>query len=279
MEPLLAKLPSDSEVKNPATEWSDVAGMEELKLLIEEEIILPITHWETYQKYQVHPPNGILLYGPPGCGKTFIARRIADRIGRAFVEVTPSDIASIYVHGTQGRIRNMFDDAKKQAPAVIFFDEIDAMIPKRDSDVGHHYSSETNEFLTQLNECHKNKLLVIGATNRPERIDPAALRPGRMDRVVYVPPPDQVSREELFRLYLRDRPVATTLDYEKLADEAKGYSCADIENAVNHSARLAARGEELITMRHIFEALEKHQSTIRDADLKAFEKFRGVDAN
>src|ERR1019366_4691819 len=151
--------------------------MRDLKAMLERDVVLPLQEPEIYARYRLGLPNGILLYGPPGCGKTFIARKLAEVAGFNFMEVTPGDLASIYVHGTQGKIAELFARAQKQTPCMIFFDELDAMVPNRGgNDVGHHYSSEVNEFLVRLNECGRNGILVIGATNQPEHIDAAVLR-------------------------------------------------------------------------------------------------------
>src|ERR1700722_1024488 len=144
----------------PRTAWGGVAGMRELKVMLERDVILPLQEPEIYARYRLDLPNGILLYGPPGCGKTFIARKLAEVSGFSFMEVKPGDLASIYVHGTQGMIAELFDKARKQAPCMIFFDELDAMVPNRGGGtVGHHYASEVNEFLVQLNGCSKKKIL------------------------------------------------------------------------------------------------------------------------
>ncbi len=197
--------------------WEGVAGMRELKAMLERDVILPLQEPEIYERYRLDLPNGILLYGPPGCGKTFIARKLAEVADFFFFEVKPGDLASSYVHGTQGRINTLFKNARKKAPCMLFFDELDAMIPNRSDDhLGHHYASEVNEFLVQLNACNQDRLLVIGATNLPNRIDPAARRPGRLDKKFFVGPPDYEARVELLRLGIKGRPKET-LDLHDLA--------------------------------------------------------------
>jgi len=233
------KLTPDGEGKPSRTAWGGVAGMRDLKAMLERDVILPLQEPEIYAHYRLNLPNGILLYGPPGCGKTFIARKLAEVAGFSFIEVKPGDLASIYVHGTQGKIAEIFAAARKQVPCMIFFDELDAMVPKRSGDsVGHHYASEVNEFLVQLNECGRNKILIIGATNLPDRIDPAVLRPGRLDKKFFVGPPDYEARVELLRLCMANRPQEA-MDWHDCAAELENYTCAEIEFIVNEAARSA----------------------------------------
>ena len=138
--------------KNPI-QWEGVAGMRELKLVLEADVIMPFLEPDIYRRYRVPLPNGILFYGPPGCGKTFIARKLASMLKYNFIELKPADLASIYVHGTQGKIGDTFREAEAGGPTLLFFDEIDAFIPPRNRESSHHYSAEVNEFLAQMNEC------------------------------------------------------------------------------------------------------------------------------
>ena len=242
------------EVKPPRTDWDGVAGMRDLKAILERDVILPLQEPEIYAHYRLSLPNGILLYGPPGCGKTFIARKLAAVAGFSFIEVKPGDLASIYVHGTQKKVAELFADARKQVPCMLFFDELDAMVPNRgDSSVGHHYASEVNEFLVQLNECGRNRILVIGATNLPERIDPAVLRPGRLDKKFFVGPPDFEARMELLRLCMANRPQED-IDWQDCAGELENYTCAEIEFIVNEAARAALAQNRAITAGDILHA-------------------------
>ena len=223
-------------------------------MALERDVILPLREPELYERYKVSLPNGILLYGPPGCGKTFIARKLADHMDFHFVEIKPSDLASIYVHGGQQLIAKMFDSAKKNAPSILFIDELDALAPNREGfDVGHHYQAEVNELLVQLNECAKKDILVIGATNFLSNIDKAVQRPGRLDKKIFIGPPDFEARYELLQIYLKERPLKN-IDWAKLAEETEIYTCAEIEELANESARIALADRRNIETQDIINA-------------------------
>lgn len=218
--------------------WKGVAGMRELKAILERDVILPMSEPKLYKRYRLTLPNGILLYGPPGCGKTFIAQKLGTILRFFFAEIKPSDLGSIYVHGTQEKIGKLFAKAREKAPCLLFFDELDALLPARSEGVGHHYAAEVNEFLTHLNKAANHRILVVGATNRLDKIDPAAMRPGRFDKKIYVGSPDLEARTQLLRLYMADRPQEK-IDFIRIARESEGYTCAEIEHIVNESARRA----------------------------------------
>lgn len=231
-------------------EWEGVAGMRELKLTLENDIILPFMEPDLYKQYRVPILNGVLFYGPPGCGKTFVARKLADIIKFNFMELKPSDLASIYVHGTQEKIGTTFRRAEEQRPAILFFDEIEAFIPSREAEVGHHYSAEVNEFLAEMNDCAGRGILIIGATNYLDRVDVSARRPGRFDKKIYVGPPDLEARIEAVKLYMKGRPQEA-IDYCALLDGKELYSYADLELVVNEAAREALKTQDSIGERHL----------------------------
>ena len=169
--------------------FKKVVGMHDLKQMIRDEVIDLLKDPESFKDYGIEPPNAILFYGPPGGGKTFFAEKLAEEIGFNFIKVSPSDVGSKYVHGGQEKIKQLFDFAKENSPTVLFLDEIDALIPGREnSEIGHHYASEVNEWLVQFNNCGEQDVFIIAATNKMDKIDSAVLRAGRLDRHYYVGP-------------------------------------------------------------------------------------------
>jgi AAA+ superfamily predicted ATPase len=227
----------------------NVAGMHLLKELLVREVVNPIRNPEPYLKYGLSIPNGILLYGPPGCGKTYIARQLADELGHYFLELIPSELASPYIHQSVIKIRDVFDTAAEHAPSVLFIDEFEALVPAR-ADLGGHQqykSEEVNEFLAHLNECSEKRIFVIAATNEPHKIDVAVRRTGRLDKLIYVGPPDGEARREMLALHLRGRPISGDLILDRLAQALEGYSASDLRFLVDEAAREALKSSAPIS--------------------------------
>ena len=241
-----------------------VAGMHALKDLLRREVVSPVRNPEPYRRYGLSIPNGILLFGPPGCGKTYIARQLAEELGHYFVEIIPSEVASPYVHQTVMRIRDLFDDAAEQAPAVVFIDEFEALVPARAGLGGHqqYKAEEVNEFLAHLNSCSQKQIFVIAATNQPDKIDPAVRRTGRLDKLIYVGPPDAEARREMLALHLEGRPVAVDFDLGALADALEGYSASDIRFLVDEAARGALKRLKDITNESFRSAMARIQPSV-----------------
>ncbi|MDB5184370.1 MAG: hypothetical protein JWN38_178 [Candidatus Saccharibacteria bacterium] len=256
-----------------------VAGMSALKGLLFEDVIKPLQDPEKYAKFKISVPNGILLYGPPGCGKTFIVRKLAEELGYNFFEVKHSDIASSYIHGTVGKVGKLFEIAKLKAPSLVFIDEIEGLIPKRES-LGsemQYKQEEVNEFLMQLNDAGQNNILVVAATNRPQLIDTALLRAGRMDKRIFVPPPDDEARHDLFKLFLSDRPIGE-IDYDKLSELTANYVSSDIELVANEAARMAVmQDKEVIEQAMLEETIKKITPSVNADEMVHYQKFTDVE--
>lgn len=215
----------------------EVAGMSDLKALFRRDFIRIVRNPKVAQAYGIKPSNCTLLYGPQGCGKTFIAEKAAQESGLKYKIVNPSELGSIYVHGSQQKIAELFAEAEKNGPMILIFDEFDAIVPKRDSDLNGNQANEVNEMLTQLNNCASRGIYVLATTNRPSLLDPAIMRKGRIDRTVYVSLPDKEARAELFRIEIEKRPNIG-IDYELLAKATENYTGSDIAFIVEESARL-----------------------------------------
>ena len=251
-----------------------IAGMKELKAQLQLDVIDALHNPEEYARYGVTIPNGMLLYGPPGCGKTFFAKHFAEEVGFNFMLITPSALKSKYVNATQENIAKMFEEAEKNAPTIIFIDEINELLPNRDSDVHEMAKSATNEILAQMDRTGEKGIFVIGATNYPEMIDPAMLRAGRLDKKFYLPPPDAEARKEIFEMYLKNRPLDFGIDYEHLSMLTENYVSADIEFLVNEASRLALREKSRITLSILENVIKSTKPSISLSELQKYEKAR-----
>ena len=255
--------------------FADVAGMRELKEQLQSDVIDLLNDPEQAKALGLSIPNGLLFYGPPGCGKTYFAEKFAEEAACNYMYVRCSDVASPYIHGGQGKIAAVFDEARKNAPTILFLDEIDAMIRSRNKQDNASMAGEVNEFLTQLNNCGACGVIVIGATNKPTEIDEAALRSGRLELKYYIPNPDLETRMQLFKIQLKDRKVDFGLDYEHLAKLTENYISADIKLVVDTAARLVFRRKlGKITMSVLEEAIKDVKPSISLEALKQHEMIR-----
>lgn len=254
--------------------FSAIAGMQELKEQLRLDVIDALHNPEEYAKYGVTIPNGMLLYGPPGCGKTFFAKHFAEEVGFNFMLVTPSTLKSRYVNATQENIGKMFQEAEKDAPTIIFIDELNELVPNRDSEVHEMSKSAVNEMLAQMDRTGEKGIFIIGATNYPNMIDPAILRAGRLDKKFYLPPPDFEARKAMFEMYLRNRPLDFGMDYDQLANLTEYYVSADIELLVNEASRLALKTKTRISMKILEEVIKNTRASVPLKELKKYELIR-----
>ena len=236
--------------------------MEQLKDDLMKRVIWVLKDREKAEKYRLTPPNGMILYGPPGCGKTFFAEKFAEESNFNFTIVNGSDLGSSYLHGTQGKIAALFEKAQKNAPSIICFDEFDSFVPSRSTMAAEHRPEEINEFLSQLNNCSKKGIFVIGTTNRIDMIDPAVLRRGRMDLHIEIPAPDERTREEIFKIHLKGRPVADDINYQELAQLTDNYASSDIAFIVNESAMMAALADIPIGQQQLVNSIKSNPSSL-----------------
>ena len=268
-------------VKDTGVSMNDVAGLKEAKEEIVQKVIEPNKHPEIFKRFNKSKGGGILLYGVPGTGKTMLAQAIAHEIDAKFFSVKCSDILSKWVGDAEHNIRNLFKEAKKYPNSIIFFDEFEAIAPKRDT-----YSTVMKrvvpELLTQIQgfEKNENNLIVIAATNRPWDIDSAFLRPGRFDRRIYVPLPDYEAREAIVKNKLKDIPCDESLDYETIVDTTEGFNGADVTAFCEKLKDLAIARElreqepSSINNSDVYVASKLIHSSVQPEDLKKFADYQ-----
>jgi len=265
-------------VEVPEVHWSDIGGLESAKQELREVVEWPLKYSDVFQKMGVEPPKGVLLFGPPGTGKTLLAKAVATESGANFIAIRGPEVLSKWVGESEKAIRDVFRRAREVAPVVVFFDEIDAIAPAR----GYSFDSGVtdrivNQLLTEMDGLVPlNNVVVLAATNRPDIVDPALMRPGRFDRIIYVPPPDKDSRKQIFQVHLRKVPLANDVDIDRLADLTEGYTGADIA-AVVREAVFAKLREKLepgpVEWRHFQQALKKVKPSLTREDVARYEQM------
>jgi transitional endoplasmic reticulum ATPase len=243
--------------------WDDIGGLDDVKQHLKEAVEWPLKNPEIFSRLGIKPPKGILLYGPPGCGKTLLARAVATESEANFISIKGPEVFSKWVGESEKAIREVFRKARMAAPAVIFFDEMDSLTPRRglgfsDSGVSERVISQ---LLTEMDGIVTlQDIVVIAATNRPDMVDPAVLRPGRFDRLIYVPEPDEKSRLQIFKIYTKDMPLTKDVDLNQLTIMTKYYSGADIESlcreAAMHALRRDVKAKE-VTMKDFQDAMKE----------------------
>jgi len=266
-------------VEIPNVTWEQIGGLEDLKQKLIESVDWPLSHPKIFKRMGISPPRGILLYGPPGCGKTLLARAVATETKANFISIKGPELLSKYVGESEKAIREVFRKAKMAAPCIIFFDEFDSIAPSRGRHTTDSGVSEKvlSQFLTELDGLEvKKDIIVIAATNRPDILDPALIRPGRIDRILLVPAPDEDGRQQILKIFTKDMPLAANIDLNKLNKMLDGFTGADVETLCREAGMIALR-ENLrarkITEEHFKMAVESLYPSITPEIIKWYEDF------
>ncbi|MEL9999273.1 MAG: CDC48 family AAA ATPase [Thermoplasmata archaeon] len=260
-------------IEVPNVKWDDIGGLENVKQELIEAVEMPIKQPEKFKKMGIRPPKGILLYGPPGTGKTLLAKAVATESEMNFISIKGPEVLSKWVGESEKAIREVFKKAKQSAPAIVFLDEIDAIAPRRgaytDSGVTERI---VNQLLTSMDGIENMEgVVVIASTNRPDIIDTALLRPGRFDRMIYIPVPDKEARLKILKVHTRNMPLGSDVNLEKLAERMENYVGADIENVCREAGMFAIReNSEIVLMKHFEEALEKIPPSMTEESIKYY---------
>ncbi len=266
-------------IEIPNVKWSDIGGLEDVKESLKEVVQWPLQMPEAFMRMGIKPPTGVLLYGPPGTGKTMLAKAVATESGANFIAIKGPEILSMWVGESEKKIREIFRRAKQVAPCIIFFDEMDSLAPKRGRDAGSHVMENiVSQILVEISGLEElHNISVIAATNRPDIMDPALLRPGRFERLILVPPPDEKARLEILKLYTEKMPIAKDVDIKELSKKLDGYTGADIE-ALCREAGITALREDMkaktVNQKHFDAALENVKPTI-DPKIMSYYKKAG----
>jgi transitional endoplasmic reticulum ATPase len=275
-------------VELPKISWQDVGGLNEAQQQVQESVEWPLTSPEKFDRMGVDAPKGVLLYGPPGTGKTLMAKAVANETNANFISVRGPQLLSKWVGESEKAIRQTFRKARQVSPTIIFFDELDSLAPSRGQEMGNNVSERVvNQLLTELDGLEDmGDVMVIGATNRPDMIDPALLRSGRFDRLVMIGQPDQEGREQILDIHTQDTPLAPDVSLREIAEITDGYVGSDLEGIAREAAIEALRDDddaEEVEMKHFRRALESVRPTIND-DILAYyeeveEQFKGGSGN
>jgi transitional endoplasmic reticulum ATPase len=297
-------------VEVPNTSWEDIGGLEKVKLELQELVQYPVEHPEKFLKFGMNPSKGVLFYGPPGCGKTLLAKAIANECQANFISIKGPELLTMWFGESEANVRDVFDKARAAAPCVLFFDELDSIAKSRGSSLGDAGGSSDrviNQVLTEMDGMNaKKNVFIIGATNRPDIIDPAVLRPGRLDQLIYIPLPDETSRTSILKANLRKSPIADDVDINYIAKMTKGFSGADLTEICQRACKLVicesivadiekqrardANAEDgmadevdeeedeedpvpFITRAHFEEAMKFARRSVSDNDIRRYEMF------
>jgi transitional endoplasmic reticulum ATPase len=290
-------------VEVPNVSWDDIGGLEDVKRELYETVQYPVEHADKFTKFGMSPSKGVLFYGPPGSGKTLLAKAIANECGANFISIKGPELLTAYFGESEANVRELFDKARAAAPCILFFDEMDSIAKARGGGGGSGSEAGDrviNQILTEIDGVGaKKSVFVIGATNRPDILDSAVTRPGRLDQLIYIPLPDYLSRVSIFKANLRKCPVAADVDVEMMSKATEGFSGADLteicqraaKNAIRESvnagiarAKAITAGEisedepyedpvPFIRRDHFEEAMSRARRSVSDADIRKYEEY------
>ncbi|NYT02241.1 MAG: CDC48 family AAA ATPase [Methanosarcinales archaeon] len=266
-------------VEVPKVTWEDIGGLEEVKQLLVEAVEWPLLHGDSFRRLGIEAPKGILLYGPPGTGKTMLAKAVANESNANFITAKGSDLLSKWYGESEKKIAEIFRRARQVAPSVVFLDELDALVPTRGGSMGEPHVTErmVNQLLSEMDGLEElHGVVVIGATNRPDIVDPALLRPGRFDELIMVPVPDDKTRIKIFQVHTGKMPLAGDVDLNVLVARTGEYTGADIAAVCRKAGRLALRADmesQTVTQKHFLEAIEEIGPSVTPDTMKYYSKL------
>ncbi len=265
-------------VETPNVGWSDVGGLDLIKQELKEAVEWPLKYPDSFKRMGIRPPRGILLYGPPGTGKTLLAKAIAKESEANFIQIKGPSLLSMWVGESEKGVRKIFERARQVSPCIVFFDEIDSLAGKRGIEQGTKVTERVlNQLLAEMDGIEDlSNVIVIGATNRPDMLDSALLRPGRFDRILLVTSPNKEGREQIFKIHTKDMPLARDVIIEKIIERTEGFVGADMESFVREAAMLALRESidtKEVKMKHFEEALKKVSGSVSKADIDRYRKI------
>ena len=254
-------------IQVPDVKWSDVGGLEDVQQELVEAVEWPLKRRETFTRMGIKPPKGVLMYGPPGTGKTLLAKAVAKESEANFILIKGPELLSKWVGESEKAVRQVFEKARQASPTIIFFDEIDSLAPKRGGSGDNNVTERVvNQLLTEIDGLQElTDIVIIGATNRPDILDPALMRPGRFDRIVMVPTPDKKGREKIFEIHLRGVKLSDDVDIKQIVSKTEGYVGADIESLIREAAIHAIRDNpdaDSVEMKYFEQALEKVKPSV-----------------
>lgn len=259
-------------VETPNVTWDDIGGLAQVKRELKELVQYPVEHPDKFLKFGMTPSKGVLFYGPPGCGKTLLAKAIANECQANFISIKGPELLTMWFGESEANVREIFDKARQAAPCILFFDELDSIAKSRGASAGESGAGDRviNQILTEMDGVMvKKNVFIIGATNRPDIIDTAIMRPGRLDQLIYIPLPDELSRVGILKAALRKSPVAPDVSLEFLAKNTNGYSGADLQEICQRACKLAIResiDKEIAAERKRQEAREANPDAMEDDD-------------